>query len=87
VTDEMAHCWLAFDLEPLVAGSEPESTEQLSIWRVSWQDAVSMVWEGVIFDSMTVLAVTQIEALRLRGELVAEVQIALSQSGRADHTE
>lgn len=67
VTDEYADMWLAWDLASGVA--EPESTEDLAIRRVPFTDAVAMVWDGAIFDSMTVMAIAKTEAMRLRGEL------------------
>jgi ADP-ribose pyrophosphatase len=69
VTDEWAHCWVAWDLKPLPTGPEPESTEELALWRVPFANVVNMVWSGEIFDSMTVATVTKVEAMRLRHEL------------------
>lgn len=69
VTDELAITWVAWDLSEV--DSEPESTEELALWRVPFADLVSMVWSGAITDSMTVAAVAKLEAMRLRGELPA----------------
>ncbi len=66
VTDEQAICWVAWGLtegEP-----EPESTEELSHWRLPFAEAVAMVWDGRITDSMTVATVTKLEAMRLAGQ-------------------
>jgi 8-oxo-dGTP pyrophosphatase MutT (NUDIX family) len=80
VTDEIAHCWLGFGLTPVDGGSEPESTEELALWRVTWPQLVAMVWGGEVFDSITALAVAKLEALRLRGELPPEVLAALNRA-------
>lgn len=67
VTDELAITWVAWGLSE--GESEPESTEELALWRVPFADVVSMVWSGSITDSMTVAAVAKLEAMRYRGEL------------------
>ena len=78
VTDERAICWVAWDLTPLEGGAEPESTEDLALWRVPFNQLVQLVWSGEIFDSMTVITVTKLEAMRLRNELPAELHSLLS---------
>ncbi len=80
VSDEIAQCWLGFGLSPIAGGAEPESTEELALWRVTWQQLVDMVWSGEVFDSITALAVAKVEAQRLRGELPAEVSAVLNSS-------
>jgi 8-oxo-dGTP pyrophosphatase MutT (NUDIX family) len=69
VTDEWAMCWAAWDLRPVTAGAEPESTEDLTVWRAPYRAVVDLVWSGEIFDSMTVATVAKVEAMRLRNEL------------------
>jgi 8-oxo-dGTP pyrophosphatase MutT (NUDIX family) len=60
VTDEWAMTWLAWEL---TAGeSEPESTEQLAIWRIPMDELREMIWNGTVFDSMTVAAVALLDA-------------------------
>ena len=78
VTDERAICWVAWDLTPLQGGAEPESTEDLALWRVPFNQLVQLVWSGEVFDSMTVITVTKLEAMRLRNELPAELHSLLS---------
>jgi hypothetical protein len=57
--------WLAWDL---TAGeAEPESTEDLSVWRLPFEELVELVLDGTVFDSMTVAAVTLVETRRHRG--------------------
>ena len=52
VTDEEGFLFLATDLTP--GPSNPEDTEQLIIKRVSLKDAVAMVMNGEITDSLTI---------------------------------
>lgn len=64
VTDEWVMTWLAWDL---TAGeAQPESTEDLSVWRLPFAELVELVLDGTVFDSMTVAAVTMVETLRHR---------------------
>jgi ADP-ribose pyrophosphatase len=60
VTDEWAMTWLAWDLHP--GESQPETTEQLALWRVPIDHLREMVWDGTVFDSMTVAAVALLDA-------------------------
>lgn len=78
VTDERAICWVAWNLAPLAGGAEPESTEDLALWRVPFSRLVDLVWSGEVFDSMTVVTVAKLEAMRLRNELPAELIQLLS---------
>ncbi len=71
VTDERVHIWLAWDL--MAGTATPESTEDLAIRRVPFNDVVEMVWNGTIHDCMTIMAVARTEAMRLRGELPARL--------------
>lgn len=73
ISDEQATCWLAWDLRPLASGAEPESTEDLAVWRVPFAELVDLVWRGEITDAMTVATVAKVEAMRLRRELPPEV--------------
>ncbi len=69
VSDERAKCWLAWGLHPLAGGADPESTEDLALWRLPYRELVDLVWSGGITDSMTVATVAKVEAMRLRNEL------------------
>lgn len=68
ITDERVWCWVAWGL---TAGeADLESTEHdLVTWRVRYPEVVAMVWNGQIHDSMTIMSVTKVEAMRLRSEL------------------
>jgi ADP-ribose pyrophosphatase len=64
VTDEWVMTWLAWDL---TAGeAEPESTEDLTVWRLPFAELVGLVLDGTVFDSMTIAAVTLVEMQRLQ---------------------
>jgi 8-oxo-dGTP pyrophosphatase MutT (NUDIX family) len=65
VTDEWVMTWLAWDL--VEGEAEPESTEDLSVWRLPFSELVELVLDGKVFDSMTVAAVTLVETRRHRG--------------------
>lgn len=68
ITNERVFCWAAWGLTP--GESELESTEHdLVSWRVPFADVVSMVWSNEIHDSITIMAIARIEAMRLRNEL------------------
>lgn len=67
VSDELGTLWIAYGLTP--GEAEPESTEDLAIWRIPFPELVQRVWAGEITDSLTMLAVAKTEAMRLRGEL------------------
>lgn len=65
VTDEWVMTWLAWDLT--AGDAEPESTEDLTVWRLPFAELVELVLKGTVFDSMTVAAVTLVETRRHRG--------------------
>lgn len=64
VTDELAVMWVAWGLTE--GQAQPESTEELAIWRLPFHEVVAMVDNGTIFDSMTVSGVQCLELRRLR---------------------
>jgi 8-oxo-dGTP pyrophosphatase MutT (NUDIX family) len=64
VSDEIAYLFRATDLTQ--GTSEPEGTERLQVRRFDWPTAWSMVLDGTITDSMSVIALLY-EAVR-RGE-------------------
>jgi ADP-ribose pyrophosphatase len=73
ITDETVYCWAAWGLTS--GDVELESTEHdLVSWRVPFADVVSMVWSHEIHDSLTIMTVSRIEAMRLRNELPTELQ-------------
>ncbi len=65
VTDEWVMTWLAWDLTE--GEAEPESTEDLAVWRLGFDELAELVLDGTVFDSMTVAAVTLVETRRYRG--------------------
>jgi len=67
VTDEWAVMWVAWGLTE--GQAQPESTEELTIWRLPFREVVAMVDNGTIFDSMTVSGVQCLELRRLRSLL------------------
>ena len=75
VTDERAICWVAWGLTD--GNAEPESTEELAHWRMPFAEAVAMVWDGRITDSMTVATIAKLEAMRLGGQLPAALSAIL----------
>jgi 8-oxo-dGTP pyrophosphatase MutT (NUDIX family) len=75
VTDEIAICWVAWDLTE--GRSEPESTEDLTVWRVAFTDAVELVTNGTIHDAMTVATVQALELRRLKSNLPSKLRACL----------
>ena len=62
VSDELAIIYVA---EELIAGkAAPEDTEQLSIQRIPFQQAVEWVMEGKITDSISVAAILKWQVLK-----------------------
>lgn len=63
VSDELSIIYLARDLTFGV--SSPEETEQLTIRKISFNDAYSMVINGEITDSISVAAILKVKLLNL----------------------
>ena len=61
VTDEMSVVFLARDLYPLDAS--PEETEDLSVKRVPFSEAVERVMRGEITDAISVAGILKVNAL------------------------
>jgi 8-oxo-dGTP pyrophosphatase MutT (NUDIX family) len=55
VTDELAHVFVAQGL--VQSQACPEETEQLSLWHLPFEQALEMVLEGKITDSLSVAAI------------------------------
>ncbi len=68
VSDEKAIVYLARTLTQSVA--EPEDTEKLTIKKVPFFEAVKMVENGEISDSMSVAAIFKIQVLLAQGKLL-----------------
>jgi 8-oxo-dGTP pyrophosphatase MutT (NUDIX family) len=64
VSDEFAIVYVAQDL---IAGeAEPEDTEELQLIKIPFNEAVQMVLEGKITDSISVAAILKWNALTLK---------------------
>ena len=75
VSDEVATCFLAWDLVP---GTPcPDEGEQLAIRRLPLREAVAMVWDGEITDAMSVAAFLRLELMLRRGTAPAAVAAAV----------
>lgn len=67
VSDEMAIVFLATELKQELPC--PEETEQLVVKKVSFIDAVKMVEDGIITDSVSVVAIQKVQLLKLSNNL------------------
>ncbi|MGH9679221.1 MAG: NUDIX domain-containing protein [Candidatus Acidiferrales bacterium] len=67
VTDERSTAFLAWDLSETAA--QPDEHELLEVRHVPFQDAVAMVKEGEIRDSISVSALLRMALMALEGEL------------------
>jgi len=61
VSDELAYLYIAKDLEQ--HNPEPEETEQLELRKLPLAEAFRMVDEGLITDSMSVVALLKVKSL------------------------
>ena len=62
VTDEVGYMYLAEDLE--YGESEPDDTEILSVKKVSLTEAVRMVMDSEITDSLSIAAILKVARLK-----------------------
>jgi 8-oxo-dGTP pyrophosphatase MutT (NUDIX family) len=67
VCDELAVVYLARELEQYNA--TPEETESLTLRKVPFSEAVSMIESGAITDAISVAAIQRVQLLRLEGKL------------------
>jgi len=67
VTDEHAYIYLATGLEP--AEGEADDTEELTIARVPFAEALAKVNSGEITDAITVAALLKVSHMAVMGEL------------------
>ena len=67
VSDEKAYVFLAQGLEQKEA--QPEETEQLVVRRLSFDEALRMVENGEITDSISVAAILKVKLMLLQGQL------------------
>jgi 8-oxo-dGTP pyrophosphatase MutT (NUDIX family) len=61
VSDEHAMVYLAWDLEQ--GEASPEDTEDITVKRVSFEEAYNMVEDGQITDSLTVAAILKVKIM------------------------
>ena len=71
ITDEVAHCFLAWGLEQ--GAAEPEETEVLQLRRVPFAEAYAMAMRGDITDAMAVASLLKVRLMALDGALPADV--------------
>jgi len=67
VCDEWAEYFVGTQLTQFDA--EPEETEQLMVKKLPLQEVFKMVSEGVIDDSLSILALQKLELMLLKGEI------------------
>jgi 8-oxo-dGTP pyrophosphatase MutT (NUDIX family) len=68
ISDEYAIVYLARQLEQHTA--MPEETEQLSVRKVAFEEALKMIDKGQITDAISVAAIQKVRLLQLEGKLV-----------------
>lgn len=61
VSDEHAMVYLAWDLEQ--GEASPEETEEITVKRVSFEEAYNMVEDGTITDSISVAAILKVKIM------------------------
>lgn len=71
ITDETAHCFLAWGIEQ--GQAEPEETEVLQLRHVPFAEAYSMVKRGEITDAIAVACLLKVRLMALDGDLPADV--------------
>lgn len=71
ITDEVAHCYLAWGIEQGVA--EPEETEVLQLRHVPFSEAYAMVKRGEITDAIAVASLLKVRLMAQDGELPEDV--------------
>ena len=71
ITDETAHCFLAWGLEQ--GEATPEETEELQLRRVPFAEAYAMAMRGDITDAIAVASLLKVRLLALEGELPDDV--------------
>jgi ADP-ribose pyrophosphatase len=63
VSDEVGYLYLAQEL--IQAEQQPEETEQLKIWKLPLTEAIQMVMDNKITDSLSVMALLKIALMKL----------------------
>lgn len=67
VTDEVAHVFLATELEP--GPPAPEDTEELSVKALPLDEVMKLIEQAVITDSITVASIFRVALLQREGRL------------------
>ena len=67
VTDEVGMAFLAQELQ--FGAAAPEDTEDLQVRRIPFQEAVEMVLDGRITDSLSMAAILRVQLMLDRGEI------------------
>jgi 8-oxo-dGTP pyrophosphatase MutT (NUDIX family) len=67
ITDEMAPCFVAWDLEP--GAADPDPQEDLAIRRLPFRDAVTAALDGTISDGPSVATILAVRARADQGTL------------------
>ena len=68
VTDEVAYAFVAQDLR--MGETAPDETEELTLARVSLDDAINMAMDGTISDGLAMSALLKVGLMMSRGELI-----------------
>ncbi|OYD86399.1 MULTISPECIES: NUDIX domain-containing protein [Azospirillum] len=71
ITDETAHCFLAWGIEQ--GQAEPEETEVLQLRHVPFAEAYAMVKRGEITDAIAAACLMRVRLMALDGDLPADV--------------
>lgn len=79
VTDEHAYVYLATGLT--AAEAEPDDTEDITVKRVPFAEALTMVMDGAITDSITVAAILKVAQMARAGELPGGLNDLLAPKG------
>lgn len=75
ITDEQAHCFLAWGLEQGTA--QPDESEVLRLRRLPFREVVAMTLRGEITEAVSVALVLRVHQMVASGEAPAEVVKAL----------
>lgn len=79
VTDEHAYIYLATGLTP--AEAEADDTEEITVKRVPFAEALAMVDAGEITDSITVAALMKVWRMAVAGQLPGDLNDLLAPKG------
>ena len=80
-SDETCVLFLATDLSP--ADIDPDPTEQLTVARVPFGEALSAIAAGLIRDSLTVAGLLRVHHMAVTGDLAPDLADAVLRSVRA----